>query len=177
MPDVNTPTTVQEAQDGQAADGAVVTFAEIPSLAGRSFTGDWFAVDADRLALFDQASYVDDNPDGFDLSVYPEQLVEGFHLLSLLDHLMSRTLRPAPGEISGWNYGLDRVRFVSPVRAGERMRLTFEVVRAEPRGDGYLLLFDCVIEVEKRTRPGFTAQWRVLWLPAEDSEDEERRDD
>ncbi len=174
MPDPNAPTTTLP-----ASDGVTVTFEQIPSLAGRSFTGDWFAVDGDKLPLFEEASYVDQNPDGLDLSVYPEQLVEGFHLLSLLDHLMNRVLRPAPGEISGWNYGLDRVRFVSPVRAGERMRLTFEVLQAEPRGDGYLLLFDCVIEVENRTRPGFTAQWRVLWLPADDgdSEDEECRDD
>lgn len=174
MPDAPAPVTAQVSQDG-----VTVTFAEIPSLTGRSFTGDWFAVDGNKLPLFEEASYVDQNPDGLDLALYPEQLVEGFHLLSLLDHLMSRVLRPAPGEISGWNYGLDRVRFVSPVRAGERMRLTFEVLQAEPRGDGYLLLFDCVIEVENRTRPGFTAQWRVLWLPADDgdSEEEECRDE
>ncbi|MET7696486.1 hypothetical protein [Streptomyces sp. NPDC005485] len=176
MPDVNAATSVP-AQDSRLADSVVVTFAEIPSLAGRSFTGDWFAVDADRLPLFDRASYVDDNPDGYDLTVYSEQLVDGFHLLSLLDHLMTTTLRPDPGEIAGWNYVMDRVRFVSPVRAGERMRLTFEVLEAEPRGDGYLLLFDCVIEVENRTRPGFTARWRVLWLPAEEIDDEERGDD
>ncbi|MGJ5828189.1 hypothetical protein [Streptomyces ossamyceticus] len=146
-----------------------VSLAEIPALLGRTFVGDWFAVDPDRLPAFEHATYLDQDPDEstFAEDLYPEGLVEGFHLLGLLDRLMSDTLGPEPGTVEGWNYGLDRVRFVSPVLAGERMRLHVTVAGTEPKGEGFVLLLKCVVEIEGRERPGFTADWRVMWLPAD----------
>src|SRR5262249_35748871 len=86
------------------------------------FVGDWFIVDARSLPLFDQAIYTDRNPYPLDARGYPEGLVEGFHLLALLDHLVNPLLRVSDGPCVAWNYGLDRVRFVSPVRAGPARR-------------------------------------------------------
>ena len=88
-----------------------VPFAGLPSLIGRSFLGDWFVVDAGSLPLFDQAIYTDRNPYPLDAGGYPEDLVEGFHLLALLDHLVKSAaaylrralrrleLRPRPGQV------------------------------------------------------------------------------
>src|SRR6516165_6642310 len=74
-----------------------VPFARLPSLVGRSFVGDWFIVDARSLPLFDRAIYTDQNPYPLDASGYPEGLVEGFHLLALLDHLVNPLLRVSDG--------------------------------------------------------------------------------
>lgn len=147
-----------------------VAWAEVPQLRGRTFVGDWFAVDRDRLPAFEHAVYLDEDGDTFAEDPYPDGLVEGFHLLSLLERLMRGTFGPVPGAVEGWNYGMDRVRFVSPVLAGERMRLRVTVVGTEPKGEGYVLLLQCVVEVEGRERPGFTADWRVLWLPVSDTD-------
>lgn len=157
-------------QDAPRAPGVVrVSLAEVPALTGRTFVGDWFAVDPDRLPAFEHATYLDQDQDEatFAEDFYPEGLVEGFHLLGLLDRLMSDTFGPEPGTVEGWNYGLDRVRFVSPVLAGERMRLHATLAGTEPKGEGHVVLLKCVVEVEGRERPGFTADWRVLWQPAE----------
>jgi acyl dehydratase len=142
-----------------------VAFADLPALEGREFTGDWFTVDPDRLALFDHASYIDENVNALDSGLYPERLVEGFHLLSILDHLINPVMFIGGPDAFGWNYGLDRVRFVSPVHAGDPIRIAGRVERVTPKGAGFLLLTDCRVDVADRTRPGLVAQWWVNWVP------------
>jgi len=141
-----------------------VPFAELPSLMGRSFVGDWFIVDARSLPLFDQAIYTDRNPYPLDARGYPEGLVEGFHLLALLDHLVNPLLRVSDGPCIAWNYGLDRVRFVSPVRAGQKIRVKGTVGAVRPKDSGFLILSRCAVEVEGRERPGMVADWWTYWL-------------
>ena len=141
-----------------------VPFAGLPSLVGRSFVGDWFIVDARSLPLFDQAIYTDRNPYPLDARGYPEGLVEGFHLLALLDHLVNPLLRVSDGPCVAWNYGLDRVRFVSPVRAGQKIRVKGTVGAVRPKDSGFLILSRCAVEVEGRERPGMVADWWVYWL-------------
>jgi len=128
-----------------------VPFAELPSLVGRSFQGDWFIVDARNLPLFDQAIYTDRNPYPLDARGYPEDLVEGFHLLALLDHLVNPLLRVSDGPCVAWNYGLDRVRFGS-------------VGAVRPKGSGFLILSRCAVEVGGREQPGMIADWWTYWL-------------
>lgn len=146
-----------------------VAFQDVPSLAGQEFVGRWLVVDEPRLRSFEHATYLDDNEIQLDAAAYPDGLIEGFHLLGLLDHLVNPVLNVNDGTWFGWNYGLDRVRFVSPVRAGDRMRVRGTVGTVEPRGDGYLLLIHCTVEIDGRAKPGFVADWRVLWAPAPSS--------
>jgi acyl dehydratase len=141
-----------------------VPFAGLPSLVGRSFLGDWFVVDAGSLPLFDRASYTDRNPYPLDARGYPEDMVEGFHLLALLDHLVNPLLRVSDGPCVAWNYGLDRVRFVSPVCAGQKIRVKGTVGAVRRKGSGFLILSRCAIEVEGRERPGMVADWWTYWL-------------
>jgi hypothetical protein len=146
-------------------DDVTIGFDEIPSLKGREFRGDWFQIDRDRLALFDHAIYSDDNAPAVGDVLYPDGMVEGFHLIGLLDHLMHRILRIRRDEWFGWNYGLDRVRFVTPVTVDKPVRLRFTVADVIPRGDGYLLLLDSTLELPDTDRPAMVAEWRVYWLP------------
>lgn len=146
-----------------------VPFANLPSLVGRSILGGWFVVEAGQLPLFDQAIYTDQNPYPLDSSGYPEDLVEGFHLLALLDHLVNPLLRVSDGPCVAWNYGLDRVRFVSPVRAGQKIRVRGSIAAVKPRASGFLILCQCTVEVEGHDRPGMVADWWTYWLPPEPS--------
>ena len=143
-----------------------VSFDEIPSLKGRPFLGQWFAIEEEMLALFDRATYVDQNPYPYEAGLWPPGMVEGFHLLGVLDHLMNPLIRVTDEGAWAWNYGLDRVRFVSPVRAGERIRLRGVVSDVRTRGEGFLVKSDCVVEIEGRDRPGFIAEFWGYWLRA-----------
>ena len=138
---------------------------DAPSLVGRRFVSPWFVIDRDRADQFEHASYFDSyRHPAVDASPgYGDDLVEGFYLLALCDVLMNSVVWCEPPWI-GWNYGLDRARFGSVVRLGDRIRLTGHVIEAIDRGDqGHLLVFELTGEVDGRDRPGFVAMQRVLW--------------
>ncbi|MBB2946290.1 hypothetical protein FB565_006058, partial [Actinoplanes lutulentus] len=146
-----------------------VPFDEAVSLAGRHFEGDWFTLDPAVLDEFDHATYTDQNTHQF-ADVYPDGLVEGFHLLALLDHLSNPLIRLTGASVGGWNYGFDRIRFVSPVRVTEAIRLVGTVAQVVPRpGGAYRLLLDCAIEIQGRDKPAMVAQWWVHWDITEES--------
>jgi acyl dehydratase len=118
-------------------------------------TGDWFSVHAERVAAFEFASYFDETDEDDE---YPEGLVEGFHLLALLDKFGRVLDVDAPGHLS-WNYGLNRVRFITPVRVGDRLRLTATVTGVSPKGeDAFLTTVAYVAELEGAPRPAFAAE-------------------
>ncbi|GAB3616599.1 MaoC family dehydratase [Okibacterium endophyticum] len=142
---------------------AVTNWEDAPKLAGQEFCGSWFSVEEDKLALFDEAIYVKKNPNGVNIGLYPPGLIEGFHLLGLLDHLVNEVCYIDEPRWSGWNYGFDRVRFVSMVTLSDRIRVRGTVQSIEQRGDNLLVLFHCTLEVEGRAKPGMIAEWRVMW--------------
>jgi acyl dehydratase len=145
-----------------------VTFDEIPSLEGLSLQGDWFSIAPDRRTAFDFATYTDENEASFGRALYPDGLIEGFHLLGLLDHLTNAILRTDPATCTGWNYGMERARFVTPVTSEDKIRLNLKVEDVRKKDDGYVLTFDSVVDHSNSERPAFIARWLVYWLPVED---------
>ncbi|NUP47758.1 MAG: MaoC family dehydratase [Catenulispora sp.] len=145
------------------------TWDDLRALEGTTFTGEWFTVDADRLEQFDHATYTDENPDLPGGTDYPDGLVEGFHLLALLDHLVTKALVATGRTVYGWNYGFDKVRFTSPVLAGQPIRVQGRISEVAPRADGCLALLDVQIEVEGREKPACIAAWRILWMRGEEA--------
>jgi len=60
-------------------------------------------------------------------------------------------------------YGLDRVRFLNPVRMGSRIRGRFKLLGAEERRPGEILLRHAVtIEIENQEKPALIADWLIL---------------
>ena len=139
--------------------------ADLRALEGRELVGDWLQVDPEREGQFFRGAYLDLTYGEGLGPEYPEGLVEGFHLLALLDYLSAAIL----GRFHGFNYGLDRVRFVSPVTVHDRVRLRLHVDTVAPRGEGFLVTYDCTLEVEGRDRPGLVARWLVLLQPTEEA--------
>lgn len=137
------------------------------AMKGREFRGAWFAVDRDRLSSFDHAAYIDANDHSM-ADVYPDGLIEGFHQLALLDHLVNQVCYVEDSRWSGWNYGFDLIRFTSVVTVHDRIRVSGTVADIQPRGDGYLVELHCRIDVEGRDKPSCVAKWKVMWVLAED---------
>ncbi|MFF5085009.1 hypothetical protein ACFY36_48895 [Actinoplanes sp. NPDC000266] len=142
---------------------ASATWAEVPGLAGRTFRGSWFSASPERNGAFDEVTYVHDNVHQLDGGHFPDGLMEGFYVLSLLDHLVNEVVYVDDPRWSGWNYGLDRVRFVSPLTVADRFRVHGTIREITARGENYLVLLDCAFEVEGRNKPAMVAAWRVLW--------------
>lgn len=145
-----------------------ITFSELPALMGKTaYVSDWMAIDRAHLSLFATATYLD--PAHVDLTFsrnneFGADLVDGMLLLSMLVYWNFRYF-PLEGErLWGLNYGFEKVRFVTPVMVGDRVRATCTVADMKKRGDGWLGTLSVTVEKEGADKPAMTAEWLVLFL-------------
>ncbi|MBO9578579.1 MAG: MaoC family dehydratase [Microbacteriaceae bacterium] len=133
------------------------TIAELPSLEGRDLgASSWMEVSQARIDTFadatDDHQYIHVDPERAASGPFGTTIAHGFLTLSLFIPLWSEILEVSDASTLV-NYGLDRVRFTSPVPAGSKVRLkaTLKTV-AEVKG-GYQLHVDGAIEIEGQERP------------------------
>jgi acyl dehydratase len=70
-----------------------------------------------------------------------------------------------PDAATGLNYGLDKVRFIAPVKAGARVRTRANLVAVEVQGGGRLLLkLNCTLEIEGEEKPALVAELLCLLI-------------
>lgn len=108
-------------------------------------TGDhqWIHVDAERAAR--------EGPFG-------GTVAHGFLTLSLLAPTAFEVLLKRIQPKSVVNYGLEKVRFVAPVRSGKRVRNHIRIAKLEDKGGGrYLVTTDNTIEIEAESKPALSA--------------------
>lgn len=86
-------------------------------------------------------------------------IAHGFLTLSMLPTLGYEALPPVDGATGSLNYGFDRLRFLSPVRAGSRVRARFDLARADPTPDHLTLHMDVTVEIEGSDKPALAARW------------------
>jgi acyl dehydratase len=140
------------------------TLAELPSLAGTEIgTSDWFEVGQARIDQFAEATedhqWIHVDPERAATGPFGGTIAHGFLTLSLFIPMWSSLLEVSDATTLV-NYGLDKVRFTSPVRAGSRVRLTATLTAVEevPRG-GYQLRVSGVIEIEGQERPAVVIEF------------------
>lgn len=87
-------------------------------------------------------------------------IAHGFLTLSLLSAMSYDAIPRIEGVAMGVNYGLNRMRFVSPVRAGARVRGHFVLKSAEEIKPGEVTLtWDVTVEIEGADKPALVAEW------------------
>ena len=87
-------------------------------------------------------------------------IAHGFLTLSHLTQMVESTLPGIDGTTRSVNYGFDRIRFISPVRSGSRIRGLFTLKSVEEKTPGELTLHhDVTVEVEEQYRPALAARW------------------
>ena len=86
-------------------------------------------------------------------------IAHGFLTLSLLSHLSESTFSFSDRKM-GVNYGLNRVRFTSPVPSGSRVRARFTLARFEHiETSGVQVTWNVTIEREGAAKPALVAEW------------------
>ena len=92
-------------------------------------------------------------------SPYGGTIAHGFLTLSLLSHLSEQTFAYSDRKM-GVNYGLNRVRFTSPVPSGTRVRARFTLAKYEKiDGNGVQVTWSTVVEIEGKDKPALVAEW------------------
>ena len=124
--------------------------------------GDWFEVTQDRVDAFADATldhqWIHRAGPEADAGPFGGPIAHGYLTLSLLSHL-NRSLPPlVPDRRLAINYGLDRVRFIAPVRVGSRLRARTVLAGVEPVGDGVQVKLAVTVEMEGAARPAAVAE-------------------
>lgn len=133
---------------------------------------DWFEVTQERITQFAEATedrhwmHVDAARAAAE-SPFRTPIAHGFLTLSLVTVLAWRTMT-FRGIRLAINYGVDRVRFVSSVPAGSRIRGRFAPLAVDEVRGGVQVTWGVTIEREGGERPCCIAEWVVLFYP-EDS--------
>lgn len=140
-------------------------FDDLPGMVGTKFVSPWMTVDDEHTTMFDDSTYFDPDEWGWDVESFPNTMIEGLHLLSLIPLLGNRALPFPESDAFVVAYGFDRVRFVSPVYIGQPIRLRGEIAEVRPKDEGYLMLQRCELEVEGRDRPGLVADFWGFVMP------------
>jgi acyl dehydratase len=122
----------------------------------------WVEVSQERIDTFaraiDDFQWIHVDPVRAKDSPFGGTIAHGFLTLSLLSHLSERTFSFSDRRM-GVNYGLNRVRFTSPVPGGSRVRARFTLAKYEPLDGGVQVTWSTVIEIEGASRPALVAEW------------------
>ena len=143
-----------------------VTLAELAATGERDLgSSPWVTVDQRHIQLFADATgdhqWIHVDPEAAKAGPFGGTIAHGYLSLSLLPALLSNLIRVSDA-MMGVNYGIDRVRFTSPVPSGSDVRVNAKLLSAEPKGDGILYKVGVAIEIKGQEKPAMVGE--VLYL-------------
>jgi acyl dehydratase len=132
------------------------------------FSG-WLTVDQPRIDAFADATedrqFIHLDPVAAAQTPFGGTIAHGFLTLSLLSRMAADVMLLPDSLKMVVNYGLDRVRFLAPVRSGRRIRGRFVLDSVEEKAPGQVLMRHVVtVEIEGEDKPALAAVWLTLLI-------------
>ena len=149
------------------------SFDTVHNFVGRELgVSDWITVDQESIDKFADCTgdhqwiHVDVERAKKE-SPFGTTIAHGFLTLSLLSQLQFE-VGISPSDVAQMiNFGLDRVRFVSPVKSGTRIRDRVVLMSAEQKGEGRVLVkTQNTVEIEGEVKPAMVAEALALLMAA-----------
>jgi acyl dehydratase len=138
---------------------------ELKALAGQEIgVSGWMAVTQPMIAEFaaltrdPQWIHVDEERASLE-STFGSTIAHGFLTLSLVSHLFRDAVTVETGQRMNINYGFNRLRFVSPVRSGGRIRLHISLMIVRDVEGGIECAWNLIVECEGSEKPAIAAEW------------------
>jgi acyl dehydratase len=140
-------------------------FDELRAVVGQELgVSDWMEITQARINTFAEATgdhqwiHVDVERAKSE-SPFGGPIAHGYLTLSLVAAMVMELGVIPPDAATGLNYGLDKVRFIAPVKAGARVRTRANLLAAEPQSGGRMLLkLQCTLEIEGEAKPALVAE-------------------
>ena len=138
---------------------------EVKAMTGKEIgVSDWFEINQERINAFaditEDWQYIHIDPERAAATPFGTTIAHGFLTLSMLSALGQNALPQLEGAVMGVNYGFDKVRFVSPVPSGARIRGRFSLLSADELKPGEITLkYNVEVEVENASKPSVIAEW------------------
>lgn len=129
---------------------------------------NWFTISQQKINQFADVTldhqYLHVDPERAAKTPLGGTVAHGFLYLSLLPHLMLDELMAQIGEVTILNYGVNRLRFITPVYAGSSVQLNWMLVSDKVKGEGRLLTVDISINIKDKNKPALLAEWLLYIL-------------
>lgn len=139
------------------------TLADLARLVGQEVAvSDWLTITQEQVNLFAQATgdhqWIHVDPERAKAGPFGAPIAHGFLTLSLIPKLVESTIEVRETRM-GVNYGLNKVRFTSPVPVGSRLRARIKLLSADLIDNGgYQMTWQITIEREGSERPACVAE-------------------
>lgn len=131
--------------------------------------GAWFEVTQAQIDQFADVThdhqFIHIDPERAAATPFGATIAHGFLTLSMLTHLATGASATPPdparykGVLMGINYGFNKVRFVSPVRVGARIRARAVTSNAVLKGNAVEVTRNFTVEIEGEDKPALVAEW------------------
>ncbi len=129
----------------------------------------WFEVDQQRIDLFAEATgdfqFIHVDPEKAKHTPFGTTIAHGYLTLSLLPKLSEEVAVAPEGMLMAFNYGLDKLRFPHPVKAGSEIRLRSKILEVKEKGPGRILLkTGATLEIRGEEKPGLVAETLTMYV-------------
>ena len=123
---------------------------------------DWLTVTQQRIDDFAKAAddyqWIHVDPERAAKSPIGSTIAHGFLTMSLLSRFIYEATEIKSVRM-GINYGMNRLRFVSPVKVNAEIRARFTLASVEDLKDGVQTIWNVVIEIKGSDKPALIAEW------------------
>ncbi|KWF82517.1 nodulation protein NodN [Burkholderia cepacia] len=147
---------------------ASLSRSQLSSLVGGELgVSEWFCIDQASIDAFAEVTrdwqpiHVDE--EAARASPFGGTIAHGFLTLSLLSAMAFGVIPAIEGQRAAVNYGMNNLRFVTPVRSGGRVRGRFVLKEVRERSsDSFQLIIGVTVEIENQPKPALVAEWLTL---------------
>ena len=128
---------------------------------------DWVLVDQAKIDAFAEVTgdhqFIHVDPVAAAKTPFGTTIAHGYLTLSLCSVFAYGAMPGIAGAKMGVNYGLNKVRFMAPVKSGKRVRGRFTLTAVDTRSDGgFQSTVAVTVEIECETKPALIAEWLTL---------------
>jgi acyl dehydratase len=125
-------------------------------------TSRWFMLDQKRINEFadttEDHQFIHVDPEAAKATPFGQTIAHGFLTLSMLAPMMAEMDKPVVK--MSVNYGFDKVRFLSPVKSGKRIRGHIKLLElTEKRPGQWQQKVEVTVEIEGKDKPALLAEW------------------
>ncbi|PKG99291.1 MaoC family dehydratase [Paraglaciecola sp. MB-3u-78] len=129
--------------------------------------GDWISISQADIDLFAKATndhqWIHVDPQRCEKeSPFGTTIAHGYLSVTLMPNSLYQSIKPDPTNQSLLNYGVDKIRFIEPVRVNDRIRFLSTLIKTEQKASGVLFYFETTTEIEGRDKPAMKGVFLTL---------------
>lgn len=150
----------------------IISVEELEAAAGQEFgPSDWLQVDQERINRFAEATidhqFIHVDPEAAAATPFGTTIAHGYLTLSLLPFLTAGLIPLPKGLTTVINYGLNRVRYLQPVKVDSEIRASIKILDVRRKGRSRILMTsEVTIEIRGERRPALLAETLILFIMA-----------